>query len=181
MKRRSSRVEEEVRGYLRSRVPGLIAGYLSRGFTVIVGDRFCNLIILITITRDAEELSEALRAGDIAELASFMVVGVRKGSRFHGNLVKDHARLASAGELADVDLVITRRCSPNCCDVHVSKLKEGFSPEGVAREVVEENLDHMAGRVLEEAKELMWEGGCRGKRDCIRKVLGLEGPPGGRI
>jgi hypothetical protein len=174
MKRRSSRVEEEDGVYLRSYASGLITDLLSHGFTVFVGDGFCNLIILITITRDAEELSEALRAGDIVKLASFMVVGVRKGSRFHGNLVEDHVRLAGARELADVDLIITRRCSPNCCDAHVSKLKEGFNPEDVAREVVEKNLDHMVRYVLEEAKELMWEGGCRGKRDCVRKVLGLE-------
>jgi hypothetical protein len=171
--RRSSRVEGEVRGYLRSCASDLIACLLSRGFTVIVGNGFCNLIILTAITRDAEELSEALRAGDIVKLASFMIVGVRKGSRFHGNLVEDYARLASSGKLADVDLIITRRCSPNCCDVHISKLKEGFSPEDVAREVVEKNLDHMVRHVLEEAKELMWEGACKSKRGCVRKVLGL--------
>jgi hypothetical protein len=171
-------VEGEVRGYLRSHVSDLVAGYLSRGFAVIVGHVFCNSIILITITRDAEELSEALRAGDIVKLAGFMVVGVRKGSRFHGNLVKDHVRLASAGKLADVDLIMTRWYPPNGCGVHVSKLKEGFDPEGVAREVIEENLDHMVRCVIEEAKNMRWEGRCRGKRDCVRKVLGLEGPPG---
>jgi hypothetical protein len=168
------RVEGEVRSYLRSYVQSLIAGWLGHGFTVFVGDGFCNLVILLVATENAGELLEALNKGDVVRSASYIVVGVRRGSRVHGNMVE----AVKENGLVDVGLVITKRVCGNCCAVEFYELEEGVSdPEAVARNLVEENLDTIVRYVMEEAEGMRREGACKGKRDCVRKVLGLERAP----
>jgi hypothetical protein len=166
-------VEGEVRGYLGPYAEGLVAGCLSRGFVVAVGDGFCNFAVLLALTGGSGLLSEAPElSGDLVWYASFAVVCVRKGSGIHRILMEGVRR--AYGAYADVDVIMTRRSSPSACESYFYKLKPGSDPEAVAREAVGGSLDQMVRYVMEEAEGMRMEGLCRGRRDCARMAVELR-------
>ena len=166
-------VEGEVRGYLGPYAEGLVADCLRRGFVVVVGDGFCNFVILLIFTGGFSRLSEAPElSGDLVWYASFAVACVRKGSITHRILLEGVRR--AYGSYTDVDIIITRRSGPAACDSYFYKLKPGSDPEAVAREAVRGSLDQMVRYVMEEAEGMRVEGLCRGRRDCARMAVELK-------